>query len=164
LQRTCPLLGGKRTSHSRASNIIAETLDIVRPEALKHGVDLTPHTSNGTLPVRADPIQLQQVLVNLAMNGIDAMRDRDERTMSIGTALVDGSSIEVSISDTGTGIPPDKLNKVFDAFYTTKGHGTGLGLSIARTIVQSFGGNIWAENRLEGGARFRFRLPLAKSA
>jgi len=98
------------------------------------------------------------------MNGIDAMRDRDERTMSIGTALVDGSSIEVSISDTGTGIPPDKLNKVFDAFYTTKGHGTGLGLSIARTIVQSFGGNIWAENRLEGGARFRFRLPLAKSA
>ena len=146
------------------NNVIVDTLDIVRPEALRHGVDLISYTPNGTIPVRADPIQLQQVLVNLAMNGIDAMRDRDKRTMSISTALIDGSSVEVSVSDTGTGIPPEKLNKVFDAFYTTKGHGTGLGLSIVRTIVQSLGGSIRAENRLEGGARFRFTLPLAKPA
>jgi signal transduction histidine kinase len=70
----------------------------------------------------------------------------------------------VSVADTGTGIPPDRLNNVFDAFYTTKGHGTGLGLSIARTIVQTFGGRIWAENRPEGGALFRFTLPLSKTA
>src|SRR5262249_48590606 len=114
--------------------------------------------------VRANRIQLQQVLINLAMNGIHAMRDCDNRKMSISTALVDGSVVEVSISDTGTGIPPDKLNDVFEAFYTTKSDGTGLGLSIARTIVQIFGGRIWAENCPGGGALFRFTLPLAKAA
>jgi signal transduction histidine kinase len=70
---------------------------------------------------------LQQALVNLAMNGIDAMRDCDhgKRKLSISTALVGDSSIEVSVADTGTGVPPDKLNTIFDTFYTTKGHGTG---------------------------------------
>ena len=100
------------------------------------------------------------------MNGIDAMRDCDhgKRRLSISTALVDNSSIEVSVADTGTGIPPDKLNTIFDTFYTTKSHGTGLGLSIARTIVETFGGRIWAENRPGGGALFRFTLPLISSA
>src|SRR5262249_17410905 len=134
------------------------------PEAQRNGVDLAAYRANGALPVRADRIQLQQVLLNLAMNGIDAMRDCEKRTMSITTELVDGSSVAVSVSDTGTGIPPDKLNKVFEAFYTTKGHGPGLGLSIARMIVQTFGGRIWVENRPGGGALFRFTLPLAKTA
>jgi signal transduction histidine kinase len=99
------------------------------------------------------------------MNGIEAMRDRDgERKMSISTSLVDGSSIEVAVADTGTGILPGKLNKIFDAFYTTKSDGTGLGLSIARRIIESFGGKLWAENRPGGGSLFRFTLPLAKTA
>lgn len=146
--------------------IISNTMEIIGAEALKNGVDLAAYKPNGALPVRADPIQLQQVLVNLAMNAIDAMRDCNlgKRKMLINTALANGSSIEVSVADTGTGIPPDRLNNVFDAFYTTKGHGTGLGLSIARTIVQTFGGRIWAENRPEGGALFRFTLPLSKTA
>ena len=83
--------------------------------------------------------------------------------MSISTAFADTTSVEVSVVDTGTGIPPDKLNKVFEAFFTTKGHGTGLGLSIARTIIETFGGRIGAENRPEGGAAFRFTLPLLTS-
>jgi len=146
------------------NDVITDTIDIVGPEAQRNGVDLAAYRANGALPVRADRIQLQQVLLNLAMNGIDAMRDCEKRTMSITTELVDGSSVAVSVSDTGTGIPPDKLNKVFEAFYTTKGHGTGLGLSIARMIVQTFGGRIWVENRPGGGALFRFTLPLAKTA
>ena len=100
------------------------------------------------------------------MNGIDAMRDCDpgKRRLSISTSLVNDYSVEVSVADTGTGIPPDKLNTIFDTFYTTKSQGTGLGLSITRTIVQTFGGRIWAENRPGGGALFRFTLPLSKTA
>jgi signal transduction histidine kinase len=148
------------------NDVIRETMEIVGAEALKNGIDLATYKPEGTLPVRGDPIQLQQVLINLAMNAIDAMRDCDlgKRKMSVNTAPVNGSSVEVSVADTGTGIPADKLNNVFDAFYSTKGHGTGLGLSIARTIVQNHSGRIWAENRPQGGALFRFTLPLSKIA
>jgi signal transduction histidine kinase len=135
---------------------------IVGAEAIRNGVEFEIYRPSGVLPVRADRIQVQQVLVNLAMNGIDAMRGSNlgKRKMEINTALASGS-VEVTVADTGTGIPPDKLNKVFDTFYTTKGDGTGLGLWIARTIVQAFGGKIWAENRAGGGALFRFTLPLS---
>ena len=75
--------------------------------------------------------------------------------------MVGQTEVEVSVSDTGPGIPNDKLKSVFDTFYTTKPHGTGLGLSIARTIIENYGGQIWAENKLRG-AVFRFTLPLAK--
>ena len=148
------------------NDIIINTMEIIRPEALRKGVNLETYRPNGRLPVRTDRIQLQQALVNLAMNGIDAMRDCDhgKRRLSFSTALVDDYSIEVSVADTGTGIPPDKLNTIFDTFYTTKGHGTGLGLTITRTIVQTFGGRVWAENRPGGGALLRFTLPLSKTA
>src|SRR6476646_11511234 len=140
-------------------------MEIVGAEALKNGVDLFVYKPNGALPVRVDFIQLQQVLINIAMNAIDAMRhcDRGERKLSVDTAL-NGSSVEVSVADTGTGIPPERLNTIFDAFYTTKGQGTGLGLSITSTIVQTLGGRIWAENRPSGGALFRFTLPLSKAS
>jgi signal transduction histidine kinase len=148
------------------NDIITSTVEIMDAEALRSGVDLDAYRPNGPLPVRADRIQLQQALVNLAVNGIDAMRDcnNGKRRLSISTTLVNDSSVEVSVADTGAGIPPDKLNTVFDAFFTTKSQGTGLGLSIARTIIQTFGGNIWAENRPGGGALFRFTLPLTNSA
>src|SRR5262245_172205 len=148
------------------NDVITETMETVGAEAVKNRVDIDVCQANGALLVRADRLQLQQVLVNLAMNGIDAMRNcaSGERKMSIRTALVDTASVEVSVADTGMGIPQDKLNKIFDAFYTTKGHGTGLGLSIARTIIERFGGRIWAENCSDGGAVFRFTLPRLKAA
>jgi signal transduction histidine kinase len=148
------------------NDIVTRTVEIVGPEALRNGVELDAYRPNGPLRVRADRIQLQQALVNLAMNGIDAMRDCDhgKRKLSISTALVGDSSTEVSVADTGTGVPPVKLNTIFDTFYTTKGHGTGLGLTITRTIVQTFGGRVWVENRPGGGALFRFILPLSKTA
>jgi signal transduction histidine kinase len=103
------------------------------------------------------------VILNLANNAADAVADSQhaDRIITIQTRLLGDSRLEVSVSDSGPGIPEQDLNKVFDTFYTTKKQGTGLGLSIARNIIESFGGRIWAENRPEGGAVFRFTLPLA---
>jgi signal transduction histidine kinase len=145
------------------NEVVHDTLEIVGPEALRKGIELKACSATGALPVRGDRIQLQQVIMNLVMNGIDAMRDcgRAPKQMTIDTALIDGSTVEVCVADSGVGVPPDRLNQIFDAFYTTKHHGTGLGLSIARTIVETYGGKIWAENGAEGGAVFRFSLPVA---
>ena len=147
------------------TGVVDETLQIVRPEAQKNGIELRAVNTGFPLPVRGDRIQVQQVLMNLAMNGIDAMHDcrPGEAKMLISTALIDGSAVRVSVADSGTGVPPDKLNQIFDAFYTTKGKGTGLGLSIARTIVETCGGKIWAENRPGGGTTFFFTMPLSKA-
>jgi signal transduction histidine kinase len=146
------------------NEVLRDTMQIVGPEAVKKGVELDAYQANGFLPVRGDRIHLQQVVLNLVMNGIDAMRDCAPGCgkMAIKTAMINDSKIEVSVADSGTGIPPEKLNTIFDAFYTTKGQGTGLGLSIARTIVETYGGRIWAENRPGGGAMFCFTLPLSR--
>lgn len=86
-----------------------------------------------------------------------------ERNLMFQTTMVErNEKVEVSISDTGSGIPSDKLSNIFDAFYTTKPTGTGLGLSIARVIIEIYGGKLWADNRPQGGAVFRFVLPLAR--
>jgi signal transduction histidine kinase len=115
--------------------------------------------------VRANQVQLQQVILNLAMNGMDAMLERapGARRLTLETALTTASEVEVSISDAGIGIPTDKLSTIFETFYTTKEQGSGLGLSIARTIIENCGGKIWAENRQPSGAIFRFTLPLARA-
>jgi signal transduction histidine kinase len=111
--------------------------------------------------VRADHVHLQQVLLNLAINGMDAMNDTPKgRKMIFQTTRVSDAEVEVSVLDSGSGIPEHKLRDIFESFVTTKQDGTGLGLSIARTIVEMYGGRIWAENRQGGGAAFRFVLPL----
>ena len=94
--------------------------------------------------MRADPIQLHQVILNLANNAVDAIVDsqRADRIITIQTTLLGGSRLEVSVSDSGSGMPEQDLNKAFDTFYTTKKQDAGLGLSIARTIVENFGGKI----------------------
>lgn len=147
------------------NDVVRAALRILDPEAIKRGVELSVHHANGSLPVRVDPIYLQQVILNLAVNGMDAMQDcaPGRGRMSVQTALVGKSAIEVSIANSGMGIPVGKLNEIFDTFYTTKQQGTGLGLSIARTIIETYGGKIWAENRPGGGAVLRFTLPLSKA-
>jgi signal transduction histidine kinase len=147
------------------NDVVRDALEFLGPEALKRGVALSAKQAEGPLLVRADKIHLQQVVLNLAMNGMDAMEScaPGNGKMSIQTAWVGESKIEVSVTDTGIGIPQDKLNEVFDTFFTTKRQGTGLGLSIARTIIENYGGRIWAENRPGGGAAFRFTLPLCKA-
>lgn len=143
---------------------IRSTVHILEPEAMKRGVALSVNGVPGVVRVRADQIHLQQVILNLAMNGMDAMLESvpGTRKIDVQTAVIGGAEIEVSVADSGAGIPSDKLKDVFDTFYTTKQYGTGLGLSIARTIVETYGGKIWAENRTGGGAVFRFTLPLSE--
>ena len=145
---------------------IADAVRMVSPEANKRRITVSANGIRQPLPVNADPIHIQQVLLNLARNGMDAMSDgaAEARSITIGTALARDSQVEVSVSDSGTGIPEHKLSDVFDTFYTTKKEGTGLGLSISRTIVERYGGRIWAENGIEGGAVVRFTLPLLRPA
>jgi signal transduction histidine kinase len=117
------------------------------------------------LPVRCDPIHLQQVIINLVMNGMDAMEEvasPHNLTIRTGRAAED-DGVEVRVSDSGKGIPADKLASIFDAFVTTKPQGTGLGLPIARTILESYGGEIWAENRSRRRG-VSFKLPLVNRA
>jgi signal transduction histidine kinase len=143
------------------STAISGALHILSREAEKRDIALSANGVAGPLLVRAEPIHLEQVLLNLISNAMDALNGSPpgNRTISIQTALNGGKEVEVSVTDTGRGIPPDKLNGVFETFYTTKQEGTGLGLSIARTIVETYGGKIWAEHRQGGGAVFRFTLP-----
>jgi signal transduction histidine kinase len=130
----------------------------------RRGVVLRTLLASEALPVRCDPIHLQQVLINLVVNGLDAMEEEPwPHNLTVKTARdADGDGVEVRISDSGKGIPTDKLTSIFDAFVTTKPQGMGLGLPIARTILESYGGDIWAEN-CQRGAIFSFRLPVTKT-
>jgi signal transduction histidine kinase len=142
--------------------IMNETFKFLSVQASARNVALYLQTAPGTLRIKGDPVQLQQVILNLVVNSIDAMdRIPYGRTVIGRTELNGGSSAVISISDSGPGIPADKLAQVFDPFYTTKDQGMGIGLSIARTIVLAHKGQIWAENQSGGGAAFHFTLPLA---
>ena len=141
------------------NEVIADALQMLSPEAVKRNVTLHVNGIQQPLVVRADRIHLQQVILNLARNGMDAMSDTapDARRLTIETALPEGRKVEVSVSDSGMGIPKHKLGEIFDTFYTTKAQGTGLGLSIVRTIVEVYGGKIWAETGPEGVRYFALR-------
>ena len=147
------------------NEVINSAINILRPEAERRSIVVSCQWPTDELRVRADRVHIQQVILNLATNAMDAMLDvaSTERRLMFQTRLTKESKVEVSISDTGHGIPSEQLVGVFDAFYTTKPTGTGLGLSIARMIVETYAGKIWADNRPEGGAVFRFVLPLVRS-
>jgi signal transduction histidine kinase/ABC-type uncharacterized transport system substrate-binding protein len=144
------------------NDTVPELIKIVMPEVVKREITLRAILSPETLPVRADPIHMHQVMMNLVMNGMDAMENQPgPHNLTIRTRRnAEDDVAEVRVSDSGTGVPEEDLVHIFDAFVTTKPQGTGLGLPIARTIVESYGGTIWAENRMHG-AVFCFRLPLA---
>ncbi|QPB18475.1 HAMP domain-containing sensor histidine kinase [Rhizobium sp. 007] len=147
------------------NEVTTRAILILRGEAERKGVIVSSNRASRELPVRADKIHVQQVILNLATNAMDAMLEMvaTERRLVLETTLTKESEVELSISDTGRGIPDEQLACVFEPFYTTKPTGTGLGLSIARAIVETYGGKIWAHNRPEGGAVFRVVLPLARS-
>jgi signal transduction histidine kinase len=161
------LLNNRRETDLRAVDLndsVRDVVKIVSPEVERRGVVLRTILAPETLRVRSDPIHLQQVIINLAMNGMDAMDNTPgPHNLTIKTRRDAESDVaEVRVSDSGKGIPGDSLTSIFEAFVTTKPQGTGLGLPIARTILKSYGGDIWAENR-QRGAVFSFRLPLAKT-
>jgi signal transduction histidine kinase len=161
------LLNDRKQAELRALDLnetVPELVKIVTPEVVKREITLRTILAPEALPVRADPIHMQQVIINLIMNGMDAMEgEPGPHNLTIRTHRnAEGDVAEVRISDSGTGIREENLTHIFDPFVTTKPQGTGLGLPIARTIVESYGGTIWAENRLRG-AVFCFTLPLAQT-
>ena len=110
--------------------------------------------------VMGDRVQLQQIMMNLIMNSIDAMKDVDgTRELAIKSQRGQNEELQVSVSDTGVGLPSKQTDQIFNAFFTTKPHGTGMGLSISRSIVESHGGRLWAADNSPRGASFCFTLP-----
>jgi signal transduction histidine kinase len=103
-------------------------------------------------------VQLQQALMNLMLNGIEAMNDTSGE-LSVRSKRTEDGQLLVSVSDCGIGLPVKQVERIFDAFFTTKPHGTGMGLSISRTIIESYGGHLWATPNAERGATFHFTLP-----
>jgi signal transduction histidine kinase len=146
------------------NEVVRETVRFFSALAVSRKFEMANVITPTALPVLADRIQLQQVILNLVMNGIDAMRDTpsENRIISIRTSRVENFA-ELSVSDRGPGISDDKLKEIFEPFFTSKAEGMGMGLSIARTIVEAHNGRIWAENQIGGGAVFRLSLPLASS-
>jgi PAS domain S-box-containing protein len=157
-------VNGLDVQETDVNDAVAVVGDIIAPQAVEMGIALSIDRSERDFGVRANAIYLQQVLLNLALNGMDAMVDvpPGERRMLLRTVMVAGSAVEVAVSDSGSGIPAEELEHIFEPFFTTKRHGTGLGLAIARGIIETYGGRIWGENRTGGGAVFRFNLPLAR--
>jgi signal transduction histidine kinase len=144
------------------NDIAREAFDFLAMQAAARNVALYYSPAPEALPIKGDAVQLQQVILNLIVNSMEAMSGMPYGRAVIGRVeLNGGSSAIVSISDSGPGIPLEKLTEIFDPFFTTKREGMGIGLSIARTIVQVHKGRIWAENRPEGGAVFRLSMPLA---
>jgi signal transduction histidine kinase len=110
-------------------------------------------------------VQLQQVMMNLMLNGMDAMKDVDgTRDLAIKSQRAENEQVLVTVSDTGIGLPTQQADQIFQAFFTTKSHGTGMGLSISRSIVESHGGRLWAAENSPRGASFYFTLPTKAEA
>ncbi len=144
------------------NGLMREVFDFLSTQASARNVSLYLKASPETLRVKGDSVQLQQVIINLIVNSMDAMAAIPYGRTVIGRAEMNGGKAAViSISDSGPGIPADKLAEVFDPFFTTKEQGMGIGLSIARTIILAHKGRIWAENDAEGGAVFHVSLPLS---
>jgi PAS domain S-box-containing protein len=142
---------------------VMDVLRLAKSDATHRGVQLRSDCHAPSATVRGDVVHLQRVVLNLLLNGMDAMKENPEsdRHLFVSTAH-NGDFIEVSVKDNGQGIKPENLSRIFDSFFTTKPDGMGIGLSMARSIVQMHSGRLWAENNRDGsGTTFRFTLPAA---
>jgi len=147
------------------NEIIREMIGLLCSEAGRKSISIRTELADSLPLVCADRVQLQQILMNLALNAIDAIKDSNTPgTLTIKSQLDSDGALLISVSDTGVGLPPDKMDKIFDAFFTTKSQGTGMGLSISRSIVESHGGHLWATANSERGATFHFTLPTVVKA
>src|SRR5882762_3082127 len=147
------------------NEVIREMIVLLRSEVTRYSISVRPELAEGRLPVMGDRVQLQQVMMNLMINGIDAMKDVDGmRQLAIQSEQAEHEEIVVSVTDTGVGLPSQQAEQIFTAFFTTKPHGTGMGLRISRSIIESHGGRLWAANNSPCGARFCFALPAKAEA
>ncbi|ACI94237.1 sensor protein FixL [Afipia carboxidovorans OM5] len=145
----------------KASKLIEEAGALGLTGAREQGVSLHFHLDPDHDLVLVDRVQIQQVLVNLFRNALDAMTESAQRTLVVTSTRATNDMIEIAVSDTGHGIGKEHQPRMFQTFFTTKKNGMGVGLSISRTIVEAHGGRMWTENNPAGGATFRFTLPAA---
>ena len=146
------------------NELVTKVAHIVRPDAVAYSCEVETSLAKDLPLIEGDPVQIQQVLVNLVSNALDAMRQTppDQRKVEISTAGNGDNEVRLSVRDHGTGIRTEVHERLFDRFFTTKEQGLGMGLAIVRSIVESHGGDIQAENVADGGARFYFTLPVKK--
>jgi C4-dicarboxylate-specific signal transduction histidine kinase len=161
-------LFGKGTSQRElvdVNEIIREMIVLLRGEATQNNILVVTDLGADLPQVMADRVQLQQVLMNLIINGIEAMKDADStRELAIKSLRAEADRVLVSVNDTGVGLPPQQIEEIFNAFFTTKPHGTGMGLRISRSIIESHGGRLWAADNSSRGASFYFTLPTRAEA
>jgi C4-dicarboxylate-specific signal transduction histidine kinase len=142
------------------NEVIREIVILLRSEAARYSISVRTELETELPETKGDHVQLQQVFMNLVLNGIDAMKYvEDKRELFIKSERWENDQVLVSVQDTGVGLPPQHVDQIFDAFFTTKLHGTGMGLSISRSIVESHGGHLWADGNSPGGATFHIALP-----
>jgi PAS domain S-box-containing protein len=154
----------KKTPPQRApvdvDEIIGEMVLLLRSEANQHAVSIRTDLAANLPKITADRVQLQQVLMNLMLNGIEAMKETGG-VLTVKTERGECGQVRISVSDTGVGLPPEKADEIFNAFFTTKPEGSGMGLAISRSIVESHDGRLWATSHDGRGATFHFTLPTA---
>src|SRR6202142_1588899 len=152
--------GAPQTNLVDVSEVIQEMVVLLRSEASRHSVSILTELSENLPQVAADRVQLQHVLMNLMLNGIEAMQDaKTERQLTIMSLVAERGQLLISVTDTGVGVAPEQADQIFNAFLSTKAQGTGMGLSISRSIVESHGGRLWATPNSGRGATFSFTLP-----
>ena len=146
------------------NHAITDVIALAQGAIVKNGISIQTRLTEGLSDVRADRVQLQQVVLNLILNAVEAMGSIEEgvRELSITTKRHEAGGVLVAVRDSGPGIDPEHLDRVFDAFYTTKSSGVGMGLSICRSIIDAHGGRLWADVNTPRGAVFRFTLPGAE--
>jgi PAS domain S-box-containing protein len=146
------------------NEVIREMIVLLRSEANRYSISIRTELAEDLPKVMADRVQLQQVLMNLMLNGIDAMKETTGRGELTIKSEASDSQLLISVSDTGVGLPPEQPEQIFKAFFTTKDNGTGMGLPISRSIIESHGGRLWAADAPGGGATFQFTLPATLAA
>jgi C4-dicarboxylate-specific signal transduction histidine kinase len=146
------------------NELIREMAVLLRSEANRYSISVRTELAAKLPLVMADAVQLQQVMMNLMLNGIDAMKDTSGLNELTITSEADNAQLMISVSDTGVGVPPEQVDQIFRAFFTTKDHGTGMGLPISRSIIESHGGHLSATRHAGRGATFQFSLPVSIGA
>jgi C4-dicarboxylate-specific signal transduction histidine kinase len=142
------------------NEVVREMTVLLRNEAIRHSISIRTDLAADLPQVMGDRVQLQQVFMNLMLNGIDAMKDINAGgELTIESQRAENGQLLISVSDTGVGLPPQQVDQIFKAFFTTKLQGTGMGLSISRSIVESHGGRLWAADNASRGASFHLTLP-----